>query len=218
MPAETVQISHYSDILCVWAYVSQIRIDELRRQFPAEVAIRSRFCSVFPDVAGKLDKSWKDRGGLAAFRAHVVQTIARFDHVTLHPDVYTCVVPTTSATVHAFVKAAELAGAAPEPLAWALRLAFFRDGRDVSQLAVQIAVATEAGLALEPIRAALDDGRAWAALLGDYDDAAADHVRGSPTFLLNERRQILFGNVGYKIIEANVHELLHHPEDRASWC
>lgn len=217
MAAKPVQISHYSDLLCVWAYVSQIRIDELRRQFPTEVTIRTRFCSVFPDVAAKLDKSWKDRG-LAGFRAHVADTVARFDHVTLHPDVYTRVVPTTSATAHAMVKAAEIAGAAPEPLAWALRLAFFRDGRDISQLAVQLAVLGELGLPVEPIRAALDDGRAWAALLTDYDDAAADHVRGSPTFLLNERRQILFGNVGYKIIEANVQELLHHPEDRASWC
>ena len=127
--------------------------------------------------------------------------------------------PTTSATGHACIKAAALVDAdAAERLAWALRLAFFRDGRDVSRLDVQLAVVEELGLKPDAVRARLEDGSAWAAVLSDYDEATTEHVRGSPTFVLNERRQILYGNVGYKIIEANVLELLHHPEGQASWC
>jgi len=31
--------------------------------------------------------------------------------------------------------------------------------------------------------------------------------------------QLLYGNVGYRLIEANVRELLHNPEaGEASWC
>ena len=30
--ADPVRISHFSDTLCVWAYVSQIRLDELKAQ------------------------------------------------------------------------------------------------------------------------------------------------------------------------------------------
>jgi hypothetical protein len=35
---------------------------------------------------------------------------------------------------------------------------------------------------------------------------------------MNGGRQILYGNVGYRILNANVEELLKHPEQEASWC
>lgn len=60
---------------------------------------------------------------------------------------------------------------------------------------------------------------ALAALTIDYGMAGDNGVAGSPTFLMNEGRQKLFGNVGYRLLEANVQELLRHPnEDEASWC
>ena len=43
-------------------------------------------------------------------------------------------------------------------------------------------------------------------------------VKGSPSLILNEGRQIIYGNVGYRVIEANVQELLNQPENQASWC
>ncbi len=215
-----VAIAHYSDVLCVWAYIAQIRIDELRHQFGDRIAIETRFCSVFPDARGKLSKAWAARGGFPAYRAHVESVVARFDHVALHADVWAATVPTTSATAHACIKAAAIAcdPGADVSLAWQLRLAFFRDGRDISRLEVQLAVAEELGLSSSAIRAQLDAGTAWAAVLHDYEDAVADRVMGSPTLLLNERRQTLYGNVGYKIIEANVLELLEGRGGQASWC
>lgn len=222
-------IDHFSDILCVWAYVAQVRVDELRRRFADQLVIRSRFCSVFADVATKVHAGWRDRGGLAGYRAHLEQTLSRFDHVTLHADTWAVAVPTTSATVHACVKAAELVrpdAVSPDgtgrsladELAWQLRLAFFRDGRDVSRLDVQLAIVEQLGLPVDAVRARLEDGSAWATLHRDYEDAAKEGVRGSPTFLLNEHRQVLYGNVGYKIIEANVLELLRDRGPQASWC
>ncbi len=44
------------------------------------------------------------------------------------------------------------------------------------------------------------------------------HVRASPTLTFNEDRQRLTGNVGYRIIEANVRELLERPETQQTWC
>ena len=62
-------------------------------------------------------------------------------------------------------------------------------------------------------------GRAHAALAADYQDAAAMGVQGSPTFILNGGRQKLYGNVGYRILEANIQELLRTPNaDQANWC
>jgi len=67
--------------------------------------------------------------------------------------------------------------------------------------------------------ALIENGAACAALMSDYQDADAMKVSGSPTFLLNEGRQTLYGNVGYHIIEANIQELMREPASgQASWC
>jgi len=43
-------------------------------------------------------------------------------------------------------------------------------------------------------------------------------VSVSPTLIFNEGRQRLNGNVGYRVIEANIRELLHNPPGEESWC
>jgi len=43
-------------------------------------------------------------------------------------------------------------------------------------------------------------------------------VVGSPTLVFNEGRQIIYGNVGYRVIEANINELLNECSTLASWC
>ena len=48
--------------------------------------------------------------------------------------------------------------------------------------------------------------------------ALDSHVRASPTLIFNEDRQRLTGNVRYRIIEANVRELLERPETQQTWC
>ena len=58
-----------------------------------------------------------------------------------------------------------------------------------------------------------------AALAADYDQAQSQAVRGSPTYILNEGRQILFGNISYGILDANVAELLSQQSaEHASVC
>ncbi len=64
----------------------------------------------------------------------------------------------------------------------------------------------------------LDDGQAMASLCKDLQLQEKYKVIGSPTYVLNEGRQMLYGNVGYKVIAANVEELVHQPGDQASWC
>jgi len=53
-PAPAIQITVFSDVLCVWAHIAQIRIDEAQREFGAAIAVSSRCCSVFGDTANKL--------------------------------------------------------------------------------------------------------------------------------------------------------------------
>lgn len=58
-----LRITHYSDVLCVWAYVSQIRINELIDNFGKNIELEFLFFSVFGNTVGKIDKQWKKKGG-----------------------------------------------------------------------------------------------------------------------------------------------------------
>ena len=40
-----VQITYFSDILCIWAYASQVRVNAVKEKFADDVRIEQRFCS-----------------------------------------------------------------------------------------------------------------------------------------------------------------------------
>ena len=47
-------IDHFSDILCIWAYVADARMSELAAQFGGRVTVTWRCLSVFGNVPGKM--------------------------------------------------------------------------------------------------------------------------------------------------------------------
>lgn len=104
-------------------------------------------------------------------------------------------------------------------LAWALRENFFAHNRNIARRETLLSIAESLGLPIPAINEKLDGGQAHAALHDDAEIQQRYQVTGSPTLVLNEGRQQLYGNVGYRIIEANVRELLHNPQSgEASWC
>lgn len=84
---------------------------------------------------------------------------------------------------------------------------------------MQCDIAGLLGVDLSDIQQCIHDGTAFARLAADYQDADKLRIEGSPTFVLNEGRQKLYGNVGFRMIEANIAELLRdHTDTEASWC
>jgi predicted DsbA family dithiol-disulfide isomerase len=224
---ELVPIDHYSDVLCIWAYCAQIRLDELRATFGDRVSLRYRFVPVFASTARKFGVGWADRGGFSGYARHVQEIAGRFPHIAVHADVWERVRPASSSSPHLFLKAVQLlegpattaAGSGLERAAWAIRTAIFRDARHNAHRSVQLEVAEELTLPRASIEAALDDGRAFAALFDDVEAQASQKIEGSPTLVFNEGRQKLYGNVGYRVIQASIEELLRSPDThRASWC
>jgi predicted DsbA family dithiol-disulfide isomerase len=228
-----VKISYYSDVLCIWAYVAERRLEKLVQDFGDKIRIETRFCSVFPDAWGKIETNWGARGGFAGFNRHLNEVAEKFPHIEVNGAVWQKVRPRTSASGHLFLKAVEIeardqSGETDETpyferrmvrAAAALRRAFFASGRDISNWQCFGELAEELGLDYGRIEARIRSSEAVAALAADYDLAQKLGVIGSPTFLMNEGRQKLFGNVGYRLLEANVHELLHDAAgDEASWC
>lgn len=221
-----VPILYFSDVLCVWAYIAELRLEAVRQAFGDQVRIEYRFCSVFGDTARKIETAWKDRGGYEGFNAHLRHAAQSFPEVSLNPDLWLTVRPASSSGAHLYLKAVQLDEAAggcaagtAEAALHGMRRAFFQDGRDIATWDVQCDVGAAAGADPARMEALIRDGRAFAALASDDQDSEAMRVQGSPSFVLNEGRQKLYGNVGFRLIEANIQELLRTPQpDQASWC
>lgn len=221
----TVQIDYYSDLLCVWAYIGHERTCELQRQFPSQLKWEWHYLPVFGDVPNKIQDQWKDRGGAKGYAAHVKEVVADFDHVKLNSQCWETVQPASSAPAHLWLAAARLAereGDLPpkseENLAWALRIAFFEQALNIAEQAKLIEVSNSVGIDSGALLARVTNGAAYAALCQDMLKARDANIRVSPTYVFNNDRQRLTGNVGYRIIEANVKELLEQPQKQQSWC
>ncbi|MDY6856342.1 MAG: DsbA family protein [Thermodesulfobacteriota bacterium] len=229
-----VTILHFSDVLCIWAYLSQIRIDELKKKFGNKIELKYHFIQVFGSVKPKIEQDWNHKGGFTAYSQHVLEAASKFEHVEVHPKIWTRNIPVSCASCHLFLKAIQLCEEHDQPLddlvsegdrrslfekaVWELRLAFFRDLVNISKLKAQMEIAERLDLPIQKIRDQIESGAAFAALDLDMQLKERHRVIGSPTLVFNEGRQILYGNVGYRIIEANIQELLRNKEGQASWC
>lgn len=230
----TVKADYFNDVLCIWAYIAQIKVDELNKQFASDIELEYRYLPLFTDYPGRMHRNWQEKGGMQGLNRMMQKLAHRYDYIEVHPEVCLMELPASSATAHEFLKALqllerrEIISSAREPkwhlrrlseqFAWEIRLRFFRDGDNISRRHYLMELTESFDIPRAPLEAVLNDGEALASL---FDDAAAKEkmlIEGSPTFVFNEGRQKLYGNVGYRIIEANVQELLSHAETDASWC
>lgn len=213
-------IDYYTDILCVWAWVAQRRIDELNQALGSQIEFQYYYVDVFGDVSTKMDTHWKPKGGYAGFAQHVNQSASVFENALTNSKIWSEVRPSTSANAHLMLKAIELAHDKRISIDMALnfRKAFFIDALDISDLEVLFSLAESNDLALPLIKSKLQDGGAIVALMQDYQLSKSQNLKGSPSYVIDNGRQTLYGNVGYRVLLANVKELLRNPVDEASSC
>jgi predicted DsbA family dithiol-disulfide isomerase len=230
----TLHISYVSDVLCIWAYVAEVRLDEVRKEFGSSVELEYRFIPIFGATRHRIAEGRKDRGGYAGFGEHVRKVAEGFPHVTVNARVWSEVAPTTSSAAHEILCAArlltqqgvidsarrgDLGGRTLfEEATWQIRSAFFEHARDISNRQVLLDVLRQVGLPTDAIEAKLSSGEAMAEMCRDIELRDENKIEGSPTYYLNQGRQKLYGNVGYRVVSANLRELLEQPERQASWC
>jgi predicted DsbA family dithiol-disulfide isomerase len=224
---EPIQIVYFSDILCVWAYIAQIRLDELKITFEDRVAIEYHFVTIFGNAREKLELRWRDRGGLQGYSDHVRESAKKFNHIHIHPDIWTKSTPVSSMSAHVFLRAIHLLEAKDvidksdrmfEKSIAAFREEFFTKLVNIADRKAQFEIAEELGLPIASIQAQIDNGNAYAQLSKDLELVKEHTVTVSPTLIFNEGRQRLNGNVGYRTIEANIRELITNPPGEQSWC
>lgn len=222
---KTVALTCFTDVLCVWAWIGELRLAELRRTHGEEVSVTQRFCNVFGAAGAKIAANWGGKGGYEGFAGHLSHVLEGFPELKANPELWRTVRPASSLPAHLALKAVQAQEAEGgetglgDRTILRIRRAFFGQGRDIAEASVIDGVLAEAGADLADVHARLARGEAHAALMADYQEAQALGVKGSPSLVLNEGRQTLYGNVGYRVIEANIAELLREPQaGAASWC
>lgn len=212
-----IEIEYYTDILCVWAYFGQVKVDELEREFGDRVRIRHRFIPIFGCCEQRVGEDYPD---------FVLELARDFPHVEVHPRIWRDNVPASSLPVHLVLKAVQLLeergtevpeGSA-ERLARDLRQAFFRELENISAQPVLHRHLEALRIPVAAVEAEIANGNAWAEMALDIEAQRERMIEGSPTFVMNEGRQKLYGNVGYRAIAANVQELLERRLDIPQWC
>jgi protein-disulfide isomerase-like protein with CxxC motif len=189
---------------------------------------------IFGATRHRIAEGRKDRGGYAGFGEHVRKVAEDFPHVSVHDGVWSDVVPTTSSAAHEMLCATRLlvnegivdatrrddldGRTLFEEATWQIRSAFFEHARDVSNRDVLLDVLDQTGVPTDAIEAKLKSGEAMAEVCRDIELRDENKIEGSPTYYLNQGRQKLYGNVGYRVVSANLRELLEQPGHQASWC
>lgn len=219
-------VTYWSDPLCIWAYVAQDKLDRLMARYGHRLDLTCRVVPVFGSIEHRFTKgSWRKAGPQG--RAAATKDVAhRFGHTEVDGACWTQAgVPASSWAPGLAIEAvaiAEDADHAPEgstaAYQQALRTAFFVDGANIALRDVQGQVANDVGLDWDLIAAALDDGRAMARLYEDHTERERLGVQGSPTWVFDEGRAMLYGNVSEAVLQATVHELLEGVDAGGSRC
>ena len=211
----------FSDVLCVFAYAASARFEQLETDFGEQVSVTQHFISIYGDVPRRLERAGKSG---AEYGENIARVAQRFDHIEVHPDVFRNGCPASSMPAHLYLRAVKqledqaVIEASFLPMLWDVRVAFFRDLVDISMASNLDAIAEQRGIPVDGVRALLANGQAHADLDHDARLQRENGVQVSPTIVMNEGRQHLNGNVGYRVIEANVRELLSKPDEEMSWC
>lgn len=90
----------------------------------------------------------------------------------------------------------------------ALRERFFVGEANIALRSVQLEVAEELGLPRAPMERHLDDGSALAAVCEDHAEKERLRIQGSPTYVFDGGRAMLYGNFDYGILRSTVEELV----------
>lgn len=150
----SLAITHFSDVLCVWAYAPQVRFDEIGHRFGESVKVNYPFCSVFGDSSAKIALGWADKGGYEDFNRYLQEVEAQFSRIEVHPDVWLATRSPSSDSAHLFINVVRVLAQneyidvsdittsenASTRLIWHLRSALFHGCRNVSMRSVQFEV------------------------------------------------------------------------------
>lgn len=223
--SEKLSFGYWSDPLCIWAYVAQPKLDRVLQRHGHHVAVDYHIVPVFGDVMERFTSgAWAKAGPEG--RIHTTREIAhRFGFHEVDGSAWRDACPASSWAPSVAAKGIGIlcqAGDAPESALpsylHALRTAFFVENRNIALRDEQLRVAEQIGVQASALEKLLDNGRALAALCGDHQMKDKLRIQGSPSYVFDGGRAILYGNVSEGVVMATVEEFLGGHKPGASRC
>lgn len=218
-----LKFSYWSDPLCIWALVAQTKLDRVLGELGERVLVDYRIIPVFGSVPWRFAAGpWAKEGveGRAAATRRIAEQGGRSD---VSGECWRRAKPASSWAPACAIKAVfaldngrgEEAGPAYQN---ALRERFFVHEMNVALRSVQLELAEEMGLPRGPIEERLDDGSALAAICEDYAEKERLRLQGSPTYVFDGGRAMLYGNFSYGVLHSTVEELVRGIDPGGSAC
>lgn len=220
-----VAFSYWSDPLCIWAYVAQEKLDRILDELGESLSVDYRIVPVFGSVPWRFECGpWAADGVEGRVRktreiaeSHGQQDVSGACWRT-DPPASSWAVGAAIKAVCLSEKAGELPSGAGARYQWAVRRAFFVDCENVARRSVQLALAEREQLDRASIEERLDDGAALAALWEDYAEKERLRIQGSPTYVFDGGRAMLYGNFPFGVLHATVDELVRGGGPGGSLC
>lgn len=212
--------SYWSDPLCVWALVAQQKLDRVLDELGDRLRVDYRIVPVFGSVPWRFSQGpWAKEGldGRVAATRRIAEQGGRSD---VSGECWRCA-PSTSWAPAAAIKAVFALDDASEvgpAYQRALRERFFVAEQNIALRSVQLELAEEMSLPRAAIEARLDDGSALSAVCEDHAEKERLRIQGSPTYVFDGGRAMLYGNFDYGILHATVEELVRGVGPGGSAC
>lgn len=218
-----LKISYWSDPLCIWALVAEQKLDRVLAELGNDVRVEYRIVPVFGSVPWRFAEGpWAKEGvdGRVAATRRIAEQGGRAD---VSGECWRKAMPSSSWAPASAIKAVfGLADGRGEEVGpayqRALRERFFVAEANISQRSVQLELAEEMGLPRGPIEARLDDGSALAAVCEDHAEKERLRLQGSPTYVFDGGRAMLYGNFAYGILRSTVEEFARGIDPGGSAC
>lgn len=225
MTKDRIEFSYWSDPLCIWALVAQTKLERILADLGRHLEVDYRIVPVFGSVPWRFTKGpWAKEGvdGRCAATRRIAEQAGRTD---VSGDCWRKAPPASSWAPSTAIKAVfalEREGAVAigsgARYQVALRERFFVHEENVARRDVQLAVAEHLELPRGPIEARLDDATALAAVCEDFAEKERLRIQGSPTYVFDGGRAMLYGNFDYGMLRSTVEELVRGMHPGSSAC
>jgi len=212
---DTLAFEYWSDPLCIWAFVAQSKLEHVLDRWERCIDVRYHVVPIFGSVVGRLrDGVWAKQGveGRAETTRRVAAAQGRED---VSGAIWLDDCPASSwppcvalKAVFAMESVEEIAPGSGAAYQLAMRERFFIENKNVARRSEQLTLAEALELPRASLERRLDDGSAAAALWEDHERRESMRIQGSPTYVFEGGRAMLYGNFPVHVLTATVAELV----------
>lgn len=225
MTEPKLSFSYWSDPLCIWAFVAQDRLERVLAELGERLQVDYRVVVVFGSVPWRFHGGPWTASGPAGRRRATRAIAAQHGHPEVSGAFLEGDCPATSWAPAAAIKAVcelERLGLAAEGSGAryldALRRRLFVDNLNIARRSVQLELCEAHDLPRVEVERRLDDGSALARVWEDQAEKDRLRLQGSPTYVFDAGRAMLYGNVAYGVLHATLDELLRGLRPEGSAC